>query len=42
MIEIIMTRKIIKTDIGQIAEIEEHHTEVEASMDKIWRKTTLC
>ena len=30
-----MIREIIKIDIGQIAEIEEHQTEVEVSMGKI-------
>ena len=30
-----MIREIIKIDIGQIGEIEEHQTEVEVSMDKI-------
>ena len=35
MIKIIMIREIIKIDIGQIAEIEEHETEVEVSMGKI-------
>ena len=30
-----MIREIIKIDIGQIAEIEEHQTEIEVSMDKI-------
>ena len=35
LIKIIMLREIIKIDIDQIAEIEEHHTEVEVSMDKV-------
>ena len=35
MIEIIIIREIIKIDIGQIAEIEEHQTEVEVCMGKI-------
>ena len=35
MIEITMTRETIRIDIGQIAGIVEHHTEVEVSMDKI-------
>ena len=35
MIKIIMIREVIKIDIRQIAEIEEHHTEVEVSMDQI-------
>ena len=35
MIKIIIIRGIIKIDIGQMAEIEEYHTEVEVSMDKI-------
>ena len=30
-----MMREIIKIDLDQIAEIEEHHREVEVSMDKI-------
>ena len=34
MIAIIMIREIIKIDIGQIVEIEEHQAEVEVSMDK--------
>ena len=34
-IEIIMISKITKMDIGQLAEIEEHQSEVEVSMDKI-------
>ena len=34
MIEIIMTRKIIKIDIDQIAEIEGQHTEVEISIER--------
>ena len=34
-IEIIVIREIIKIDIGQIVEIQEHQTEVEVSMDKI-------
>ena len=29
-----MIREIINIDIGQIAEMEECHTEVEVSMDK--------
>ena len=35
MIEIIMTRVIIKIDIDQIAEIEGHHSEIEVSTDRI-------
>ena len=35
MIEIIMTREMIKIDIGQIPEIEGHHIQVDISMDKI-------
>ena len=42
MIEIIMIKDIIKIDIDQIVEIEGHHTEVEASMDKIIEHTMLC
>ena len=34
-IEIVMFREIIKIDIGQIAEIEGHQTEVEVSIDRI-------
>ena len=34
MIEIIMITEIIKIDIGQIAEKEEHQAEVEVNMDK--------
>ena len=34
-IKIIMIREMIKIDIGQIVEIEEHQTEVEVSMDRI-------
>ena len=34
MIEIIF-REIIKIDIGQIAEVEENHIEVEVNMNKI-------
>ena len=30
-----MVREITKIDIGQTVEIEEHHTEVEVSMDNI-------
>ena len=35
MIKIITIREIIKIDIGQIAEIKEHQTEVEVCIDKI-------
>ena len=35
MVKKIMIKEIIKIDIGQIAEIEEHQTEVDVSMDKI-------
>ena len=35
IIEMIMSREIIKIDIGLIMEIGEHHIEVEDSMEKI-------
>ena len=34
-IEIIIIREIIKISVGQIAEIEEHQTEIEVNVDKI-------
>ena len=38
MIKIIMIREITKIGIGQIAEIEGHHTELEVSMNKVIEK----
>ena len=35
MIEIIMTREIIRIDIDQIVKIEGHHIKVEVSIDKV-------
>ena len=35
MIEIIIIKDLVKVDIGQIAEIEGHHAEVDVSMDKV-------
>ena len=35
MIKMIVIREITKIDIDQIVETEEHHTEIEVSMDRI-------